>query len=486
MRHAPRSLWLLWFVLPFFAFISTLQGRIAFWDTGEMQTVPWIFGIPHSTGFPAYVLFAGAFAHIFAIGTVAWRTALFCAFLTLGCVALVCAIVVTITRDRLSGICAACLLAFGWYFWIYGDRAEIHAMAALFGALVLYFALRGYYDEDVRAFVAAFAALGLGLATHPVVVFMLPSLLLLAAARRRVFDVRRAGLALLLMLVPLVLYAYLPLRSHAIAGNGLDPALQIGKPLGAAIWNTDNPQDLRGFVRLVSGADFHAARSLLRIADLPAYGAKFGIFAQAMYRELSPVGVIAGCICFAILFRRRAVVASSLLLAVLLPAAFALAYPPVVEIARYFFIPMIACAAGIGLGMAALPHEYRHLLRIPVAAAAIVLLAVNYADARLYAGSGAEDLIAAVRVHTPPNAIVIADWTRGTALAYARYVNGDLPGRALDIAWPFQDLRYVPRWLHVRPVYYVGRPVLHSHRLLLCRLSEEYPVYSVKMEPAHC
>jgi 4-amino-4-deoxy-L-arabinose transferase-like glycosyltransferase len=482
----PRSPWLLWFVLPFFAFVSTLQGRIAFWDTGEMQTVPWIFGIPHPTGFPAYVLFAGAFVHVFAFGTVAWRTAFFCALLTLGCVVLVYAIVATITGDRMSGICSACLLAFGWYFWIYGDRAEIHAMAALLGALVLYFALRGYYDQDVRAFAAAFAALGFGLATHPVVVFTLPSLLLLAAARRTLFDVRRAGIALLLMLAPLALYAYLPLRSHAIVANGLDPAPQIGKPLGAAIWNTDNPQSPHGFVRLVTGADFHAARSVLRIADLPAYAAKFGIFAGAMYRELSPVGAAAGCICFAILFRRRAAVASALLLAVLLPAAFALAYPPVVEIARYFFIPMIACAAAIGLGMAALPHEYRHLLRIPVAAAALVLLVLNYPDARLYAGSGAEDLIAAVRTHTPRNAVIIADWTRGTALAYARYVNGDLRGRALDIAWPFQDLRYVPRWLRQRPVYYVGRPVLHTHRLLLCRVSEEYPVYSVQMEPGHC
>ncbi|HKU66664.1 MAG TPA: DUF2723 domain-containing protein [Candidatus Baltobacteraceae bacterium] len=486
MSRAPRSLWLLWFAVPFFAFVSTVQGRIAFWDTGEMQTVPWIFGIPHPTGFPAYVLFAGAFAHVFAIGTPAWRASFFCALLMLGCVGLVYASVVNVTRDRFSAVCTAWLLAFGWYFWIYGDRAEIHAMAALFAALVFYFALRGFYDEDVRAFYAAFAALGFGWATHPIVLFVLPSLLLLAGARRRLFNVRRCGAALLLMLAPLALYAYLPLRSHTVAASGLDPAVKIGKPLGAAIWNTDNPQSASGFLRLVTGSDFHAARSVLRIADLPSYAAKAGKFGIAMYREFTPVGAAAGCICFGILFRRRAVVASALLLAILLPAAFALAYPPVVEIERYFFIPMIALSLAIGLGITALPHEYRHLLRIPIAAAALVLLVVNYSDARLYAGSGAEELIADVRVHTPHDAIVIADWTRGTALAYAQYVNGDLPGRSLDIAWPFQEARYLRRWLRERPVYYVGRPVLHSQRLLLCRVSKEYPVYSVQLEPGQC
>lgn len=482
----PRSLTLLWFALPFLAFISTLQGRIAYWDTGEMQTVPWIFGIPHPTGFPAYVLAAGTFTHVFAVGTVAWRASLFCALLMLGCVALVYASILSVTGDRLTGICCGWLLAFGWYFWIYGDRAEIHAMAAFCAALTLYFALRGFYDEDVRWFFAACASLGLGLATHPIVVFVLPSLCVLALARWTLFDWRRTGIALLLLLAPLSLYVYLPLRSHAVSAQGLDPATALGKPLGAAIWNTDNPQTLDGFRRLVTGSEFHAARSVVRIADLPLNAGKLGVFGAAVYREFSPVGAAAACICFGILFRRRAIVAFSLLLAVILPAAFALAYPPVVQIERYFFIPMIALAIATGLGITVLREAYRNLLRIPIAVAALVLLAVNFSSARLYAGSGAEDLIANVAIATPRNAIVIADWTRGTALAYAQYVDGALPGRAIDIAWPFQDLRYLPQWLQQRPVYYVGRPILRSRRLLLCRVSEEYPIYTVRMESGHC
>jgi 4-amino-4-deoxy-L-arabinose transferase-like glycosyltransferase len=484
--RAPRSLALLWFVLPFLAFISTLQGRIQYWDTGEMQTVPWIFGIPHPTGFPAYVLIAGAFAHVFAVGTVAWRTSLFCALLALGCVLLVYAIVVSITGDRWTAICAAWLLAFGWYFWVYGDRAEIHVVAAFCAALVLYFALRGYYDQDVRWFFAACAALGLGLATHPIVLFLMPSLLVLACARLNLFDWRRAAIALLLLVAPLSLYVYLPLRSHAIVAHGMDPNAVLGKPLGAAIANTDNPQTRAGFIRLVTGAEFHATRSIVRIFDISFYAKKLDVFGNAIYSEFSPVGCAAACICFGVLFRRRAVVALALLLAVLLPGAFALAYPPVVEIERYFFIPMIAIAAAVGLGITAFAPYYRHLLRIPLATAAVVLLVINYPDAHLHAVFGAEDLIAEVERVTPQNAIVMADWTRGTALAYARYVDGDLRGRTLDIAWPFQEVRYLRGWLRDRPVYYVGRIVPGPHRLRLCRVSQGYPVYSVQLEPARC
>ncbi|HEY9180769.1 MAG TPA: DUF2723 domain-containing protein [Candidatus Baltobacteraceae bacterium] len=471
--------------MPFLAFLSTAQGRIAFWDTGEMQTAPWIFGIPHPTGFPAFVIVAGIFAHLVPIGTVAWRIALLCALLLTACVTLVYATIVRITGDRLSAACAGWLLAFGTFFWSYGDRAEIHTMAAFWAALALYCAVRGYYEDRAGAFVASAAACGMGLATHPVVLFLLPSLIVLALARVRAFSLRSAAAVLIAVLVPLLLYAYLPLRSHAIVAHHLDPAIALGKPPGAAIWNTDNPQSWPGFVRLVTGADFSAARSVLHAADVPLYADKLHVFAWTMYREFTPVGIIAGAIGFVILLRRRATLAASLLLAIALPSGFALAYPPVVEIERYFFIPMIAFALVIGFGMTALSPEYRNLLRIPVGVAAIVLLVVSYGDAHLRSVNGAEELIAAVRETTPSNAIVVADWTRGTALAYAAYVDRSLGDRRIDISWLAQDRRYIRRWMNRYPVYYAGRPVLHRG-LLLCPRSADYPIYAVRVVPGQC
>jgi 4-amino-4-deoxy-L-arabinose transferase-like glycosyltransferase len=224
---------------------------------------------------------------------------------------------------------------------------------------------------------------------------------------------------------------------------------------------------------------------VLHVADVPLYAENLHTFGWTMYREFTPVGIIAGVIGFVVLLRRRATVAIALLLAIALPSAFALSYPPVVEIERYFFIPMIAFALIAGLGITALAPAYRNLLRIPVAAAALVLLVTSYGDAHLRSVNGAEEFIARVRILTPSNAIVIADWTRGTSLAYAAYVERSMGDRIIDISWLNQDRPYVRRWMNERPVYYVGRAVLHRG-ILLCPLSSDYPIYAVRLVPGQC
>ena len=49
------ALWLAWLV-PLALFLATAYRDVGYWDTGEMDTVPYILGIAHPTGFPAYVL----------------------------------------------------------------------------------------------------------------------------------------------------------------------------------------------------------------------------------------------------------------------------------------------------------------------------------------------------------------------------------------------------------------------------------------------
>jgi len=47
-----------------------------------MQTVPYILGIAHPTGFPGYTLLGWLYAHVVPIGTVAWRMNLLSALAT--------------------------------------------------------------------------------------------------------------------------------------------------------------------------------------------------------------------------------------------------------------------------------------------------------------------------------------------------------------------------------------------------------------------
>jgi hypothetical protein len=57
-------------------YACSLDSDIGFWDTGEMNTVPYILGLAHPTGFPAEILFGWLFSHSFPFGTIAFRLTL--------------------------------------------------------------------------------------------------------------------------------------------------------------------------------------------------------------------------------------------------------------------------------------------------------------------------------------------------------------------------------------------------------------------------
>src|SRR5471032_2852305 len=57
----------------FVLYLFALPPGVDWWDTGEFQTVPYIAGILHPPGFPAYTIAGWLFSHLFAVGNVAWR-----------------------------------------------------------------------------------------------------------------------------------------------------------------------------------------------------------------------------------------------------------------------------------------------------------------------------------------------------------------------------------------------------------------------------
>jgi hypothetical protein len=68
------------FIVSMALYIPGLPMQVWNGDTAEAQTVPFILGIAHPTGFPAYTPAGWLFTHVVAFGTVAWRMNLFAAF----------------------------------------------------------------------------------------------------------------------------------------------------------------------------------------------------------------------------------------------------------------------------------------------------------------------------------------------------------------------------------------------------------------------
>lgn len=61
------------FALALLLYAALLPIGLAQWDPGEMQTVPFILGIPHAPGFPLYVLAGWLWSHLVPFGEVATR-----------------------------------------------------------------------------------------------------------------------------------------------------------------------------------------------------------------------------------------------------------------------------------------------------------------------------------------------------------------------------------------------------------------------------
>jgi 4-amino-4-deoxy-L-arabinose transferase-like glycosyltransferase len=452
------ALWAAW-ALPFAVYLFSLSSAVGYWDTGEAQTVPWIFGIMHPTGFPAFTILAGAFAHIVAIGTVAWRVALFSAISMTVTAWLVARIVCELDGDPWIAAACAWLFAFGSVAWTRGTRAEVHALAVCFAVATLFFALRWYRTGVPANLMAGALTWGLGIASHPIVALLLPALLIVFIAHIRKVTLRTFALAFAALLFGVAWYAYLPARSAAITASRLDPTRALGIPPGRAFWDNDHPSTWNGFVKEVSGNEFSAGGTFARIVSPSTYAGRIPGYFWTLLLELSPLGVLLALGGWFALWQRDDALSIALLAALAFPTAFGLAYTIEADSQRYYLIGFAVGAALAGYGASAVIRELPPLRRMVLAIVVLLslgLIAVNRQTFEQRSDPGAQAVIASVIKKTPRDAVLISPWLYATPLAYAAYVEHSLGRRVVDTAWLADDAKRVPRWTRTRPVYVVG------------------------------
>lgn len=195
---------------------SVLDG-----DQGEFQYMPAVLGIPHPTGFPLYILLGHLWA-IMPLGTLAYRMNLFSAFLGALTIA---ALFFSLRAQRLYILAAAgasLTLALVPQFWEFSTAAAVYRLHDLLVVLVFGFLAEWEMHKDPRWLELAALAFGLDLANHLTIVFLAPAtlVLLLTAGGRGFF--RQARLILkctLLLFLPLILYAYIPIRGMQLVTN---------------------------------------------------------------------------------------------------------------------------------------------------------------------------------------------------------------------------------------------------------------------------
>ena len=485
-------------VVAFGAARAALLPGVAFWDTGELQTVGPLMATAHPTGFPTYVLLGWLASVVLQpFGEPAFRMNLFNAICLAAAAGLTVDLGRALTRSTALGVLAGLGLALTPIAWAIGTHADAHALHLVFVVLLLRLLLawesrvrwetaggtdarsrgRRAADRGDRYLVAAAAVFGLALGTHSVVLLLAPAVGLFVLAvepaireRRGLVVTSAAALAIAVTLV----YLELPLR----AGPFRAP-LVYGRP---DTWD--------GFWYVALGQQFMG--SLVDpFGDLPRKLADLAALAADQFGPLAvliPFGLAAT-------IRRRPRYALLTCLSLGLVCFFAASYENA-EIGRYYLVPILIAwtwlavlarsaadwlATALGRRSARAARARRLGGAVAVGLAAVLLApTVVAAPDRLAAldesgDRSAIDWTDRALGTLEPDAVVVSWWSYSTPLWYAQRVEGRRPDvtiiddrtRLDEGLGDFTDV--IDAYLGSRPVY-----VIRSDPDDVARLSARY------------
>ncbi len=463
-----------------------LLPGVAYWDTGEFQTILPIMGTAHPTGYPTYVLL-GWITNILLtpLGEPAFRMNV----LSLLCVAVAGAttvhLVARLTGRVAIGMAAGLAVALGHATWRIATHADPHTLhlalvAALFVLLVRWEqARRSARPTADRWLIAASVVFGLSVGNHsltlllavPVGLFVLsvaPGILL----RPRLM----ATCALALAGTVVAVYLELPLR----AGPFRAPLVYGTPDTWAGFWYVALAEQFRGSV-------------VDPLGELPRKVADLTRFASAEFGYLTPL-IPVGFVATAVRHWRYALLTgSAMAITLLFNASYANA-----DISRYYLGPSfwawtwLAILAGViveqvagapadledegggeigGTGQPDAPGWW-HPARLAAALLAVSLagllvvptVAAFHVRAKLADSShdtAARQWVNAVLADVEPGAVIVSWWSTSTVLWYAQFVDHQRPDVTVIDDRTRLDLDYgeatdvIARFLGSRPVYVI-------------------------------
>ena len=510
----PARLFAAIFVTVLTLYALTLAPGVVGGDAGEHQFAAPLLGIPHTTGYPLYVLLGKLWTLLIPLGSPAWRMNLLSAVAgalaaaTTGLVVYNLAQPVAGNKQPSAGppawggaFVAGTGLAFGLTLWQWSTIAGVRSLNILFFALLTLEAIIWQQQRqrgDIRAAENTLRWLaltvGLSLAHHRTTVFYLPSLIgwlwwhdpQLIRQPKRVFTLAALSIA------PLFLYAFIYFR-------GVNHPPYTHEPIS----------DLSSFWFLVGSSDSSGLFLSIDPAFLPA---RLAFIWHDILAQLSLPGVIlAGIGGLSLLWQQtRHFMFQSLLVGLLLLFTLDFEVVNLNEAPTWYLMPAyFIFAVWLGLGVDRIwawvrSLQVKQLHENPLASSAQLLTAGTavalliyslawpnwqqiYADStapldewrQLLRGDQARRFVESSLPHVEPNAIIWGDWEQYTAFKYYQLINGlrpDVTTRNPLNRWPEKAAAAhaagLPVYLTRKTADLTGTPHLSMVGPLI-RLSEE-------------
>ena len=436
-------------------YVLTAPRSIASSDSAELTAAAASLGIPHPPGYPLYVLVGRLFAAVPA-GDMGFRLNLMSGVFGALAALAVYAIVLELTRHRISAAVAALSLAFSYHFWGQSLVAEVYTLdAALLGGLIYALCV---WERTRRpgALYAAFFLLGLALAHRTTSLFLVPPLIVWGLATG-VYREPVPWLRALAWMAPgLGLYLVLPILYVTNLGY---------------IWNVG--YDLSGdptYVDLTTfeGLKWYVTAEVFRplaFAFGPGDAAREAVrFAGWLWGEFAGAGAILGVVGAAIAYRRRRGFFYLTAGAFVLQAWFFINYRAV-DKDQMFLATYLIWAVWVGLGVRQLldlvgeghaPSLAKPAARVLALALPVALFALNFSSLQFPDAATVREDADQLFAEVPAETLVIGSWSDIAVLEYFQTVEDRRPDIALIGQWSLTEgrLRELIRTnIGERPVY---------------------------------
>ncbi len=445
----------------FMLYVFTLSLGVEGGDPGEFQFVPYVLGIPHRTGYPLYILLGKLWGYL-PVGSVAYRMNLFSALFAALAVCLTYLVIKRLGASPLAALGGAASLALSSLFWSWATMAGVRAMNAFFFALLIWLALvwraktRSALAESQRWLYGLVLAFGFSLTHHRTALLALPALAIFVFLEG-LRDRRTVMLSLLLIVLPSLLYLYLPIRGR------MDP-LFANIPV----------KTLADFIDLVGSTKVADRFHLLAWTDiLPRLWA----YVENLHDQFTWPLVFPGFLGFLLLARKDLKAFLFLALMFFSVVGFTMSYylegRPGIE--DYFLPSYLVFALWIGLSLDGLlkvaerPRAslWRFCGVMTILFASVLLLwwegKASYATIRqsrqapldgyrqALRGEQAERFALSSLSLVEPGAVILSDWEQATPLLYYQLVEKKRPD--IIVHYPLGDWKEWLTRLPGRPIY---------------------------------
>ncbi len=452
------------FTIPLLFYVCSLDGDVGFWDTAELNTVPYMLGLAHPGGFPAEVLLGWVFSHAMPVGEISYRLALLNAIEMAGSALIAYLFVTNEGANPLAGVLAALGFALSPTVWRHATHTDEMAPAVFLTCATFALVRRFWRCGRGRFLFAAAVVGGLDVGTHgaAVLYLLVPGTVAIAAFRPASLK-RFALAAALFVTIACAVYAYLPLRSSFVVAHRLDPTLALGLPAGRPFWDWGDPRTAQGFVEVVTGKRFAAPAAMAAYGDARRVARSVGYGLGGLRNAMGlPALVLTLALCIALAVDDPALVLY-LLAPALLVSPFVASFSAEPDPVRYYLFPAWALWSGAALGLCVILR--RVVARASAQSGVVLGMLAVVALCEIYAGRSlfvqrkdhlGFTYIDAVIARTTDNAVIVAPWTYITPLAYAAYAQHRTKARIVVAGEADDFADRIPRWMANDPVFAIS------------------------------